>query len=337
MDENHQDKTENKQTTTGDKSQLPLLSRKDEEVAQKDEKEAQKELVRLRKGLRKDRKKPKQLPIIVGISTAIVGALVLYYILPRFNLPMSVFWWVLILIPLILIGIGLLPLLFRRGYTAQWTGMKGKTLWDWLNLSGTLAIPIVVVVATIGLGWWQAQGAQDQQQATTLQTYIDNIQDLLLKNNLLTSKPSDDVAIIARARTQIALKSLDRRGKGLLIKFLYEARLIGFSDKVTDKKTNKSVYTPHSAIISLDGADLSEMILPRSGSFINRLDGIDLAGANLNGADLSEVSLDEADLSGTQLEDANLTNTFLTQQQLDQVNLCKGAILPKGLTCHHNQ
>jgi hypothetical protein len=68
-----------------DKSQLPPLSRKDEEVAQKDEKQAQKELTLLRKRLRKDRKKPKQLLIIVGISAAFVGVIELTYIWFRFN------------------------------------------------------------------------------------------------------------------------------------------------------------------------------------------------------------------------------------------------------------
>ena len=35
------------------------------------------------------------------------------------------------------------------------TGFEDKTLWDKLNLFGTLAIPIVVVLATIAFGWWQ--------------------------------------------------------------------------------------------------------------------------------------------------------------------------------------
>lgn len=74
-----------------DKSQLPPLSRKDEEVVQKDEMQAQKELTLLRKRLRKGRKKPKQLPIIVGLSPAFAGVIVLNYIGFRFNWPL----WVL--------------------------------------------------------------------------------------------------------------------------------------------------------------------------------------------------------------------------------------------------
>src|SRR2546421_11998745 len=84
----------------------------------------------------------------------------------------------------------------------KWTGFSGKTLWDWLQL---LIVPIVLAGGGYLFGTWQhnvdQQQALDQQQSTTLQTYIDNIQDLLLNHNLLKSKPIDDVAILARART----------------------------------------------------------------------------------------------------------------------------------------
>jgi hypothetical protein len=112
-------------------------------------------------------------------------------------------------------------------------GFEGKTLWDWLQLLG---VPIFLAFATIGFGFVQFQiadqqhvqdqklaqqqhnadqnNALDQQRATTLQTYIDNIQDLLLNHNLLGSKPTSDVAILARARTLTALQGLDPDRKG---------------------------------------------------------------------------------------------------------------------------
>src|SRR5579859_1980011 len=104
-------------------------------------------------------------------------------------------------------------------------GFEGKTLWDWLQLLG---VPIFLAFATIGFGFVQfyladqqhasdqrianqqhaidQQNALDQQRATTLQTYIDNIQELLLKNNLRGSRPGDAVAVLARARTLTALQ-----------------------------------------------------------------------------------------------------------------------------------
>jgi uncharacterized protein YjbI with pentapeptide repeats len=303
------------------------------------------------------------------------------------------------------IGIVLLILLIRVGYTTQWTGLKGKTLWDWLNLLGTLAIPLVVVLATIGFGWWQTQGALDQQRATILQTYMDNMQDLMLKYNLLGDSPkpnnSSDAATIqetrelARARTLTALRGLDPQRKGILLQFLYEANLIGFKNSIWNSKTNHFLSFGHPAIIDLTNADLSGAFLGSTSlifmsnvdlSFAN-LSGADLSGADLVGARLFGTHLEGAklivadlrdaeiglpylkgtnleyamlqganlystDLSGTDLKGAtlscsniaeppdlpsrctDLTKTNITQQQLDQVSSCKGALLPKGIICH---
>lgn len=361
---------------TEDKLWLPSLSPKD-----------QKKLDHLYN----DRKKPL---LVVGISAALVGVIVLIYMCFSLNWPM----W--ILIPLTLIWILLLIFLIRVGYTSQWTGLKGKTLWDWLNLLGTLAIPIVVVLATIGFGLWQGQSALDQQRATILQTYIDNIQDLLIHDNLLQSSSSDinnpyyDVAISARARTLIALQGLDPQRKGMLLQFLYEAKLIGFTEGFQNTKTGQTMWKRQPAIISLWDADLSGTLL-ESFTF---MEGIDLSFTNLRGAHLSGIFFDGANLIGTHLEGANLsysvlqdayfgpylaatnlegidlegahledanlsgvdlrgvdvgcsmtneppdlpnrctdlTQTHITQQQLDQVKSCKGALLPKGIICHQS-
>jgi Pentapeptide repeats (8 copies) len=205
--------------------------------------------------------------------------------------------------------------------THQWTGFEKKTVWDWLQLLGVLAIPLVVAGATLLFSIQQAnlaqqqhatdqkiadqqreadkQSALDQQEAMILQTYLDNIQDLLLNHKLLGSKPNDDVAILARARTLTALRGLDQQRKGLLIQFLHEAKLIGFRDT--------------------------------TGTTFNRT--INLYGANLTAAILSSANLSSADLRGAALNGA----WHLTQQQLDQVDSCMGARLPQGLLCHHNQ
>src|SRR5215469_14192552 len=82
------------------------------------------------------------------------------------------------------------------------TGFEGKTRWDKLNLFGTLAIPLIIALATIGFGLLQIhladlqhqqdqrlaqqqheadqQSALDQQRQATLVTYLDNMNNLLL-------------------------------------------------------------------------------------------------------------------------------------------------------------
>src|SRR5450759_1504452 len=76
-----------------------------------------------------------------------------------------------------------------------WTGFRGKTLWHWLQLLAALAIPIVVALGTLWFTAVQSQAsekastqqhltdlqiANDQQQETALQNYLDRMSDLLL-------------------------------------------------------------------------------------------------------------------------------------------------------------
>ena len=242
----------------------------------------------------------------------------------------------------------------------------GKSWWDWLNLLSILAIPLVVGVATIVFGLQQANLAQeqhdsdqkiaqqqydadklsalDQQRATILQTYIDNIQDLLLNHNLLKSQSGDAVAILARARTLTALHGLDQERKGVLLNFLYKAHLIGYSD--VNHKLLPSIIDLFKA--DLSNADLTNAILVGA-----RLYSANLRNANLTNADLTSANLTDADLSNADLTSAKLSETDLhcvlnglqqfctdlsgakvTQKQLDQVYSCAGAALPQKLTCH---
>jgi uncharacterized protein YjbI with pentapeptide repeats len=211
----------------------------------------------------------------------------------------------------------------------------------------------------------EQQNIYEQQQASTLQIYIDNMQDLLLNHNLLGNSPPPknlvDVAKIqgvqelARARTLTVLSELEPKRKYIIVQFLYGAGLIGFLDV--------KGYL-HNPIISLSDADLSgtEMSADLSGADLSRanlryvnltyanLQSADLSGADLYGADLrfanltcgkllpcvnlSGATLGRANLSGADLSGADLSSTInFTQQQLDEVLSCQNAILPGSLIC----
>ncbi len=89
---------------------------------------------------------------------------------------------------------------------------------------------------------------------------------------------------------------------------------------------------------NLSGADLSDAELSEVNLAEANLSRADLSFADLNGAYLSGARLSSARLDLAILHFADLSNDKgITQQQLDQVYTCKGATLPKGLTCHHNQ
>ena len=143
------------------------------------------------------------------------------------------------------------------------------------------------------------------------------------------TKPTIEVRELARARTLATVKSLDSVRKGILLLFLYEANLI--------EKGN--------AKIDLHLADMSGAWIIGIDLHSADLHGIGLRNTDLHFVDLSDTDLSFADLrgddlTGVNLRGANLTGNKITQQQLDQVNTCKDAILPiedQRLTCHHGQ
>lgn len=225
------------------------------------------------------------------------------------------------LLPGIVAGLALI-LLILAGYSQDWTGFSAqvdteghiypaKTLWDWITI---VTIPIV-----LGLGaFWFSRAereteqaiASDRLQEETLQNYLDRMAELLLKEGLRTSAPSSQVRELARARTLTVLRTLDHTRTEILLDFLYEAELI---------KTDAGSEDP--AIISLRGADLTEIQLP--GAYLNRADlsGADLTGADLHGAELYGANLTEANLSGANLGGANLREAKLNRTNLNRGNL----------------
>lgn len=200
--------------------------------------------------------------------------------------------------------------------------LGGKSIWDWMQL---LIIPFVLTVGGLLYSNYQhnvdQQTALDQQQATILQTYIDNIQDLLLNHNLLgtSPKPKNDtdkaliqeVQDLAKARTVTAVQRLDPDRKGILLQFLYTSGLITV-DKV---------------VVSLDKVDLSGIRIsdvPDSSINVmvqNYMPGIDLQGANLNLADLQDMNFVNANLAFTLLQNANLSQDWLNQAYLSGSDL----------------
>lgn len=190
-------------------------------------------------------------------------------------------------------------------YRLKWdgTGFPGKTLWDWLNLFGVLAIPAAVGLGTI---WFTRQQAKvsdaenkDNQREAALQVYIDNMSELLLHEHLgeaplSPTPPTMQTLVVAQARTATILRTLDPGRRGSLIRFLSQAGIL-----------NTCVQR------SLVGIDLH---------------GVYLSGVNLSGVNLSEANLSGADLYNADLSKANLFMTRLTNAILMSANL-RGATL----------
>lgn len=266
----------------------------------------------------------------------------------------------LVIVGVILIG-GVIVLIYA-GYRFNWswTGFgpetsepkqHAKTLWDWLNLLGVLAIPAVV---GLGAAWYTAQQGKvserentDNQRETALQAYIDKMSELLLHEKLRGSAEEDEVRKIARVRTLTILPRLDATRKRSVLQFLHESGLIKKDTSIIGLKgadlSEASLYLADRSGTSLwttdlCGADLSEANLSRANLSYAKLREVDLRGADLRGADLQEADLKDADLgpiddinvSGADLSGANLYKAIVTPEQLGKASSLKGATMPDG-------
>ncbi|TMC19188.1 MAG: pentapeptide repeat-containing protein [Chloroflexi bacterium] len=209
---------------------------------------------------------------------------------------------------------------------SSWTGFQGKTLWDWLHVLGVFLIPVVIAVGSIWFSVQQNETSQtialDQQRATTLTTYMDDMTELLLYENLRTSKADANVRVIARTKTLVALWQLDGERKGTLLEFLSESGLI------TSSRAGPFEKSPEDVIVNLEGANLSGILLKEISwfgqSIGNRgtdLHGASLSYANLKNASLHSVYLHNANLLVADLRDADLSYADLTDAKLYYANL----------------
>src|SRR6266568_7269969 len=206
--------------------------------------------------------------------------------------------------------------------------LGGKSIWDWFDLLSKLAIPLVVVLATVGFGAWQnhladqqhqsdQKQALDEQRAAILQTYIGNMQDLLVNHKLNSSNPAAEISLAAKEQTLTTLRRLDDAGRNkIVLQFLRDAHLIGTQDAVIDL-SNTDLSND-----DLSGADLSGIDLARA----------KLIGAQLNGADLSGAILGAADLSGANLTGAHLDGAYLSGARLNGTNLSDATLSDATLT-----
>lgn len=228
----------------------------------------------------------------------------------------SVRRWILLSLLLVILVFSLIAAFNRYGWS---TGFSSKTFWDWLELLIIPATLTLLVLWANGIaqkneqrraereGLIEREIASDRNQEASLQTYLDRMTELILKENLRNSNPADEVRIVARTRTLTVLEGLERKRKGVVLRFLVELGL------VSTKEGEDSISSP---IVSLSGADLKGVELVEI-----KLQGVDLDGANLSRATLSRANLAGADLRGADLTEANLEHANLAGANLSEADL----------------
>ena len=121
-------------------------------------------------------------------------------------------------------------------YSMSGSGFAGKSLWDWLNL---LVVPLILAIGGIAINSTiqrserkQAEErakvdrelADDRLKEQALQTYLDRVSELLLKEHLDDPKVGEKARIVARARTLTTLRGLDGERRAAVLQFLHEIR-----------------------------------------------------------------------------------------------------------------
>jgi uncharacterized protein YjbI with pentapeptide repeats len=230
----------------------------------------------------------------------------------------------------------------------RWTEFGEKSGWEYLQLLGTLAIPVVIAFGTL---WFTAQQNEQQRvieeeraraeqglenqraQDAALRAYLDQMNYLLLEKNLRKSEPDSEVRNIARAQTLTVLARLDPTRKEEVMRFLTEADLVRQVDKRPPVIGLSGANLANTEVVEADlsGADLEHALLIDANLIFTNLSGANLTGAILNGADLLNANLTGADLNSARLNEADLRDANLSKARLIWADL-RNADLRDGPT-----
>jgi type II secretory pathway pseudopilin PulG len=166
----------------------------------------------------------------------------------------------------------------------------------------------------------------ERAQEDALQSYFEQMGDLLTDHNLINTE-REDIRQLARSQTITVLARLNGPRRGSLIRFLDAAGLMHAANLVVGLSGADLRYS-HLRRVNLRGADLRGADLSRA----------DLSRTDLREADLRVTSLREADVRGADVRGADLRGADLsgvhrwTKEQLAEAKSLGGAIMPNGQT-----
>jgi uncharacterized protein YjbI with pentapeptide repeats len=213
---------------------------------------------------------------------------------------------------------------------SRW-GFRGMTVRNWLELL-IVPLVLVGIGLLFEMQQANRQLATEQQQQAlaeqraqdeALQAYLSQMSSLLLEKDLRVADKDSEVRTLARARTLTVLGRLDPSRKTAVYQFLVDADLVQSIDE------RDPIISLNGA--DLGGANVSDANLRNADLNGADLNGADLSEGDLSEADLSFVdlkgaSLSDVDLRGSILRDANLSVAILRGADLSDAYL-RGADL----------
>ena len=214
---------------------------------------------------------------------------------------------------IIMLCMGTILLIFSSYRLAwTWTGFLSKSLWDWMQL---LIIPLVLAIGGFLYNRSHDQSERDNtidsQREATLQAYLDRMSELLQTHTLESER---NVLLIAQARTEAVLRTLDSARIASLLRFLSRAGLINL-------KIGNDLRGFDLSGVDLNGINLENVYLQRTNLSSAELNNAHLSNAQLAFAKLNNAELDHADLKNASMGGAHLNNAVLWGANLCKVKL----------------
>jgi len=216
----------------------------------------------------------------------------------------------------------------------KWSGYQTFLLQKGLDLA------IIPLLAALLAGWLEEQAYQKE---TDLATHRETEHTLAVQRKevlkrfheavqaVLPGAEPDLAEIPVQSRLELAemaraaLKELDGKGKGDLLHFLFERKLVSGENPVValhDADLSGAVLThAHLHGICLEGVDLSGAQMNRAHLVKGRLSRATLSRAQLRHADLKEALLNGSSFAGARLDGANLEGADLREACLDDAFL----------------
>lgn len=196
-------------------------------------------------------------------------------------------------------------------------GLFGQSLWSWMEL---LVIPAVLAIGGLLFNRSERKAkqdfeeqragvdqaiAKDQQREAALQAFFDYLTEQVLPGKLRESQSGSEQRGMARVRTLAVLRQLDGTRKGLLLQFLYQAKLINHDDPIIDLK----------------GADFDHLHIEGS-----EFQNIDLSGVTLEDADLISMRFHNSSLRNINFSGTNIAFSYFSYCDLSYASFPKSLI-----------
>lgn len=215
----------------------------------------------------------------------------------------------------------------------DWTGFRGRTLWDWISL---LEVPVMVGLAGALINAGQQQIAADRAAEEALQAYVDRVTVLVLDPH--EGATPETVNAIGRAHTLAILRLVEGERAGRVLAFLAEMDLLRRFSISFEGVDLSGAELKGIAFTGLDfeGASLGGADLENADFTGADFEAADLARADLKGAVLTGASFEAADLSGASLSGADFTGADLsaaiglTERQLAKACIDETTRLPNA-------